>query len=158
MKKTLLTTSVLAIILSLTGCDSMSPTEKGAVYGGGAGALLGGVIGGNAKSAGIGALSGGALGAILGNLNGQTQANAPRREYNPPPAQAQYERERSLPVGRLVGYHLVKSPYTGIVVDTHGIPPGAILRDPQTGQRFSNPYPPNSYQQNSYQGSSYQRY
>ncbi len=56
--------------LSLTGCASLSNTEKGAATGAGAGAVVGGVIGNatgsTAKGAIIGAVLGGAAGAIIG--------------------------------------------------------------------------------------------
>ena len=56
--------------LSLSGCASLSNTEKGAAAGAGAGAVVGGVIGNatgsTAKGAIIGAVLGGAAGAIIG--------------------------------------------------------------------------------------------
>jgi outer membrane protein OmpA-like peptidoglycan-associated protein len=55
---------------SLSGCASMSKSEKGAVIGAAAGAAAGGVIGNNngstTKGAIIGAVIGGAAGAIIG--------------------------------------------------------------------------------------------
>lgn len=65
---------LLAIVLvgafTLTGCASLSNTEKGAATGAGAGAVVGGVIGkatGNtAKGAILGAVVGGSAGAIIG--------------------------------------------------------------------------------------------
>lgn len=54
----------------LTGCASMSKTEKGAVVGAGAGAVVGGAVGkaagSTAKGAIVGAVVGGAAGAIIG--------------------------------------------------------------------------------------------
>ena len=56
--------------LSLSGCASLSNTEKGAAAGAGTGAVVGGVIGNaagsTAKGAIIGAVLGGAAGAIIG--------------------------------------------------------------------------------------------
>lgn len=56
---------------SLSGCASMSKSEKGAVIGAAAGAAAGGVIGSNSgsttKGAIIGAVIGGAAGAIIGH-------------------------------------------------------------------------------------------
>lgn len=56
--------------LSLSGCASLSNTEKGAAAGAGAGAVVGGVIGNaagsTAKGAIIGAVLGGAAGAVIG--------------------------------------------------------------------------------------------
>ena len=70
--KTLLTPLVALLIagLTLTGCASLSNTEKGAGAGAGAGAVLGGIIGrtqdNTAKGAIIGAVAGGAAGAVIG--------------------------------------------------------------------------------------------
>lgn len=54
----------------VSGCASMSQTEEGAAIGGGAGAVLGGIIGNQtgstARGAIIGAAVGGAAGAIIG--------------------------------------------------------------------------------------------
>ncbi len=68
-----LTTSmtVLALVAALatTGCDTMSPREKGTAVGGGVGAAAGAVIGSaTGGRAGTGAVIGGAIGAIAGNL------------------------------------------------------------------------------------------
>ncbi len=56
--------------MSITGCTSLSNTEKGAAAGAGAGAVVGGVIGkvaGNtAKGAIVGAVVGGTAGAVIG--------------------------------------------------------------------------------------------
>jgi len=69
-------TSTLALLaifagsLTLSGCASLSNTEKGAAVGAGAGAVVGGVIGkvagSTAKGAIIGAVVGGAAGAVIG--------------------------------------------------------------------------------------------
>ncbi len=68
-------TTLLILILfvggmSLSGCASLSNTEKGAAAGAGTGAVVGGVIGNatgsTAKGAIIGAVLGGAAGAIIG--------------------------------------------------------------------------------------------
>ena len=57
--------------LSLSGCASLSNTEKGAAAGAGTGAVVGGVIGNaagsTAKGAIFGAILGGAAGAIIGH-------------------------------------------------------------------------------------------
>ena len=55
----------------LTGCQSMSNRDRGAVIGAGAGAVIGGVVGNQtgstARGAIIGAVVGGAAGAIIGH-------------------------------------------------------------------------------------------
>ena len=66
-----LTLSALMLFsMSMTGCSSLSQTEKGAAIGAGAGAVIGGVVGkkygGTAKGAIIGAAVGGTAGAVIG--------------------------------------------------------------------------------------------
>jgi len=68
-----LTLLILAIFIAgttLTGCASLSKTEKGAAIGAGAGAVIGGAIGkavgSTAKGAIIGAVVGGTAGAVIG--------------------------------------------------------------------------------------------
>ncbi len=67
---TLLILALFVGSLSLSGCASMSNTEKGAAAGAGAGAVVGGVIGNatgsTAQGAIIGAVLGGAAGAVIG--------------------------------------------------------------------------------------------
>ena len=61
---------MLLASMTTVGCKSLSRTEKGAVIGAGAGAVIGGVVGkkygGTAKGAIIGAAVGGTAGAIIG--------------------------------------------------------------------------------------------
>ena len=68
---TLLILALFVGSLSLSGCASLSNTEKGAAAGAAGGAVVGGVIGNaagsTAKGAIIGAVLGGAAGAIIGN-------------------------------------------------------------------------------------------
>jgi outer membrane protein OmpA-like peptidoglycan-associated protein len=67
----LLILSLMALLASPFGCASMSRQEKGAILGGSAGAVIGGIIGkhNNNTAAGaiIGAAVGGATGAVIGN-------------------------------------------------------------------------------------------
>ena len=67
---TLLLLALFVSGLSLSGCASLSNTEKGAAAGAAGGAVVGGVIGNatgsTAKGAIIGAVLGGAAGAIIG--------------------------------------------------------------------------------------------
>ncbi|WP_022835118.1 OmpA family protein [Salisaeta longa] len=65
-------TALLALGLLLSGCKSLSNTEKGAIIGSGGGAAAGAAIGkatgdNAAEGAIIGAIVGGAAGAIIGN-------------------------------------------------------------------------------------------
>lgn len=59
------------VLISASGCASLSRKEKGAIIGAGAGAVIGGAIGkyngSTAKGAIIGAVVGGAAGAIIGH-------------------------------------------------------------------------------------------
>lgn len=61
---------LVASLFTMTGCASLSNTEKGAGAGAGAGAVIGGAIGKSqddtAKGAIIGAVLGGAAGAVIG--------------------------------------------------------------------------------------------
>jgi len=62
--------STALMVVSFSGCASMSKTEEGAAIGGATGAVLGGIIGNQtgstARGAIIGAAVGGAAGAIIG--------------------------------------------------------------------------------------------
>ena len=62
--------AILLASMTTIGCQSLSKTEKGAVIGAGAGAVIGGVVGkkygSTAKGAIIGAAVGGTAGAIIG--------------------------------------------------------------------------------------------
>jgi predicted small secreted protein len=120
---TLVFTSLsLAAMLGLSACDT--PEGIGAMAGAGAGAIIGGTHGHHALE---GAAIGAASGALLGHLIGRADS----RGY--------YEGER-LPYGRRVGRGLVESPYRPHnLVDTRGIPHGAVVEDPSTGGRFINP-------------------
>jgi outer membrane protein OmpA-like peptidoglycan-associated protein len=61
---------LLLTLFAVTGCASLSQTQEGAILGGGAGAVLGGIIGNQtgstARGAIIGAAVGGAVGALIG--------------------------------------------------------------------------------------------
>jgi outer membrane protein OmpA-like peptidoglycan-associated protein len=66
-----LTVAVLAITLGISGCASMSETQKGTATGAAVGAGAGAVVGGVAdkgKGAAIGAAVGAGIGAIAGNI------------------------------------------------------------------------------------------
>jgi hypothetical protein len=149
MKKLLISLTAIATIFSLVACENLSPTEKGAAYGAGAGAILGGVIGKNVRSAGIGALGGGVAGALIGNLVGQNQPPRPVMPAQPsqygyaPQPQSAYLSPAYLgylPYGRMLTHRLVESPYhDGLVIDVVGIPRGAILVDRRVGRKFRMP-------------------
>lgn len=71
MKKILSLVLVVALLVGVAGCASMSRKEKGAVIGAGSGAVIGGVIGKQAGNTALGAILGaavgGAAGAYIGN-------------------------------------------------------------------------------------------
>ena len=61
--------SLTAIALVLSGCESMSPRQKGTAVGAGVGAVAGAAVGSaTGGKAGTGAAIGGVLGAVAGNL------------------------------------------------------------------------------------------
>ena len=72
MNRSLIQTTALsltAIALVLSGCESMSPREKGTAVGAGVGAVAGAAVGSaTGGKAGTGAAIGGVLGAVAGNL------------------------------------------------------------------------------------------
>jgi hypothetical protein len=116
---------MLLVCMGVTGCESYA--ANGALAGAGAGALTGAVIGGNSKSALIGAGVGAAAGAIIGHSIGQSRDGG-------------YYDGRRLPYGQRLGHGLVRSPYyPNNVIDTRGIPHGAVVQDPTTGGRFIKP-------------------
>jgi hypothetical protein len=110
--------------MGITGCET--PTANGAVAGAGAGALTGMLVGGP-RAALIGAGVGAATGALIGHAIGQAREDG------------YYEGQR-LPYGRWLGHGMVRSPYDPYnVIDTRGIPHGAVVEDPSTGGRFIKP-------------------
>jgi len=121
----ILTSFALATSFAFTSCDT--PEGTGALAGAGAGALIGGLATGQGKYAAIGAVSGAAAGALMGHVIGRADENG-------------YYEGRHLPYGRSLGHGMVESPYRPYnVIDTRGIPHGAVIEDPTTGGRFIKP-------------------
>ncbi len=121
--KTLLLPVVAISGLALTSCDT--PTGQGAAIGAGGGAIVGGLIGNDVRSAAIGAGLGAATGAIVGAA---VEDNRRRSGVNLPVAQRTNRR----------GF--VVSPYRpNNVIDVRGIPSGAVVVDPSTNGQFINP-------------------
>ena len=116
------------LALTLSSCDT--PTGKGAAYGAAAGAIIGAAATGNARAASIGAAAGAATGALFGHAIQEDQA---ARTSPPPPG--------GYPFARRTGtYGLVRSPYPPHrLVDVRDIPPGELVRDPESGGIFRNP-------------------
>lgn len=71
MRKGTALIATAALILSLSGCASMTGTQKGAVIGAGSGAVIGGVIGRAAGSTVVGAILGAAIGGAAGAYIGR---------------------------------------------------------------------------------------
>lgn len=63
--------SVALSAMLLSGCSSMTNTQKGAGIGAGAGAGIGAIIGNKAGNTAVGAVVGGALGGVAGGLIGK---------------------------------------------------------------------------------------
>ncbi len=113
--------------LALSSCDT--PTGQGAGIGAATGALVGAAATGNVRGAAIGAGIGAGTGALVG-----AAVEADERGY--------YEGHETsyYPYGRRSGNGLVRSPYPpNALVDTRGIPRGALVRDPSTGRVFRKP-------------------
>jgi len=83
MRRTLVIVLVIAIVVTLTGCASMSNRDRGVLVGAGAGAAVGGAIGNandnTALGALLGAMVGGAAGGVIGNYM-DDQAEEMRRD------------------------------------------------------------------------------
>ena len=106
----------------LTGCDT--PEGIGAMAGAGAGAIAGGM---SHHHAAEGALIGAAAGALLGHIIGRADDRG-------------YYEGRRYPFGRPVGGGYVESPYyPHNIINTRGIPHGAVVEDPSTGGLFVKP-------------------
>ena len=114
----------LLVCTGITGCES--PAANGALAGAGAGALTGALVGGPRATL-LGAGIGAAAGALIGHAIGQSRDDG-------------YYDGRQLPYGRWLGHGMVESPYPPHnVIDTRGIPHGAVVEDPSTGGRFIKP-------------------
>jgi predicted small secreted protein len=116
--------ALLILCTALTGCET--PTANGAVAGAGAGALTGMLVGGP-RAALLGAGIGAAGGALIGHAIGRARDDG-------------YYDGRQLPYGRWMGHGMVQSPYPPYnMIDTRGIPHGAVVEDPSTGGQFIKP-------------------
>jgi outer membrane protein OmpA-like peptidoglycan-associated protein len=65
------TSALVVMSVSLSGCSSLSRTEKGAIIGAGAGGAIGGVIGNQTGSTARGAIIGAAVGGVVGAIIGR---------------------------------------------------------------------------------------
>jgi hypothetical protein len=114
-------TSLALVPIMLTSCESPAGT-------GAAGALLGAALGrGRPGNVLAGAAAGAATGALIGHAVGQANRDG-------------YYEGQQLPYGQPMGHGLVQSPYAPYnVIDTRGIPHGAVVQDPTTGGQFIKP-------------------
>jgi predicted small secreted protein len=114
----------------LNSCETATGT--GALVGAATGAAIGGNTG-PYRGSGNRALAGAAIGAGVGALVGSAIDADERGYYRGRPASY-------YPYGQRVGRGLVQSPYPPYaVVDVRGIPPGALVSDPETGRPFRKP-------------------
>jgi predicted small secreted protein len=117
--------ALLLFSFALSSCDT--PTGYGAGWGAATGALIGGAATGRWEGAAIGAGVGAATGALIG-----AAVEADQRGYygGHPAGYYPWATHTGTP-----GY--VYSPYPPHnIVDTRGIPRGALVRDPSTGGIF----------------------
>ena len=120
-----LVTALVSLLLS--SCET--PVGQGAGWGAATGAIIGGAATGHVRGAAIGAAAGAAAGALIGAAVEEDQA----ARYGPPPP-------GGFPFGRWAGTPgFYYSPYTGRVYDLHGVPPGGLTRDVDTGRLFRKP-------------------
>jgi len=121
---------IALVAVSFSGCETPG---QGAVNGAGAGAIIGGIAGGNLRSVAIGAGAGAVTGAVLGKI-----AQDDRRAYYEGGPVGYPERYRVATPSRYYGY--VISPYRPhAMVDVRGIRPGARVVDPVSNHIFINP-------------------
>jgi hypothetical protein len=127
--------SLTAVALAVAGAFALNSCETATGTGALVGAATGAAIGGNTgpyHHSGERALAGAAIGAGVGALIGSS-IDADERGYYEGHPGSYY------PMGRRVGRGLVRSPYTGRVIDVRGVPHGALVRDPDTGRPFRKP-------------------
>lgn len=70
-KLSILSISMATVAMLVSGCSSLTNTQKGAGIGAGAGAGIGAIIGSKAGNTAVGAIIGGALGGVAGGLIGK---------------------------------------------------------------------------------------
>src|SRR4029077_5738821 len=110
-----------------TSCDT--PVGQGAAWGAATGALIGGAATGHVRHASSHTAAGAAAGALTGAIIQENQA----ARYGPPPP-------GGFPFARWAGRPgFFYSPYTELVYDLRGVPPGGLTRDVDTGRLFRKP-------------------
>src|SRR5262245_37461222 len=126
MKMKMLALGVIVAALCLSSCET--PVGQGAGYGAAGGAIIGGLAGGTGRRAARGSAAGAATAALLGASVQESQRD--RYYSEAPPGGYPYGRPTREP-------GIVRSPYYPYsLIDVRGAPPGALVIDPSTGQRF----------------------
>jgi hypothetical protein len=129
----------LAVVFGLSGCETPG---QSAIAGAAAGALIGGSRG-NDRDMLRGAAIGAAGGYVLGKV-AESDRNRSGVWSQPQPVASRFYAASSsvsyVPYGRPAGRRgFVFSPYSRRLVDVRGIPRGAEVVDPFSGQIFRNP-------------------
>lgn len=83
-------------VLTLAGCQSMTPTEQGVLGGGALGGLTGAIVGNAVGNTGAGAAIGAGVGALAGGATGNAIEKAEHRAVAQATAQQQAEAQRQL--------------------------------------------------------------
>ena len=102
-----LSLAAVSLSLLLSGCQTTSRAQTGAIVGSGLGAMTGAIIGSNSGHAGKGALIGAAAGALGGGLIGN--AEDARAERDAAIAQAAYAQQTQQAVTNVDVIHLTQS-------------------------------------------------
>jgi predicted small secreted protein len=113
---------------TFTSCDTA--TGQGAGWGAATGAIIGAAATGNVRGAAIGAGIGAGTGALIG-----ASIDADERGYygGYPASHYPFGRHTDTP-------GVLRSPYAPYrLVDVHGVPHGALVRDPASGGIFRRP-------------------
>lgn len=89
--KRIIWTSLGGIALSLTGCQSMTPTEQGVLGGGALGGVTGAIVGNAVGNTGAGAAIGAGVGALAGGATGNAIEKSEQRAVAQASAQQQVQ-------------------------------------------------------------------
>jgi hypothetical protein len=129
MKVIWLAWPIVMLVLGLSSCESY--VGRGAAYGAGTGAIIGGLAGNSDRDVVRGAAIGAGVGALVGAI---VQEHERERFYREGPRGGYPYGERTRSRG------IVRSPYYPYnLIDVRGIPPGALVIDPSTNRPFIRP-------------------
>lgn len=102
MKTLRLLGPVVVPVLVLSGCESMSNTDKGVLGGGAIGAGTGAIIGNATGHTGTGALIGAGVGALTGGLIGHTEDKQEKKAQDAVAAAEAAQAARQIPLADIV--------------------------------------------------------